>query len=296
MKPTFLTLVFVFIILECFSQTERRIIVCDAHTHEGISFAALLFHQANVLNGGVYTDSTGIVSLSVPGQTDQLVITCVGYHSKYILIKEFFTDTITLDPVNILIPEISVHPMNKMNRIREMGYAKNSSWRAYGDYKNNELAVFVGNTTNREMLITELLYKIRQETKQKTIFRVHLYAAGTDRRTPGRELITSNSVFYINGNHHSKAVAFDISALKIVMPAEGIFIGLEWIGFVDDKVDNKPNSNYAFVGVLLTHWQNEQYSFRKNLFKDGQWEELRNGIENGSKAQNLAFGIRVMNL
>lgn len=295
MKPAFLTMICVFTMLACFSQTKQRITVCDARTHEGISYAAVVFYQAKVLNGGVYTDSTGIVILSVPEQTDQLVITCVGYHSRNLFLGEFLADTISLEPVNILIPEITVYPKNKMNRMIEMGYAKNSSWRAYGDYKNNVLAVFVENTAQRDMLITKLLYKIRQETRQKTIFRVHLYAAGTDRKTPGRELITSNSVFYVNGNHNSHAVSYDVSALKIVMPADGMFVGLEWIGFNDSHVDSTPHSKNAFVGVLLTHWQNEHLSLRKNLFKNGRWEELRSGIENGNKVQNLAFGVKVMN-
>jgi hypothetical protein len=289
-------LLHLFISLTGFCQTTRQMVVCDSYTRDGISFAAVLFYQDSILNGGVYTDATGRVLLTVPALTDQLVITCMGYNSKNILISEFLTDTIRLDPVSILIPEIAVHPLKKKNSIMELGYIKDSSTRAYGDYKNNELAVFVGNTTNREMLITELLYKIRQETKQRTIFRVHLYSAGTDRKTPGKELITSNSVFYVDGNHNSHAVAFDVTALKIVMPLEGIFIGLEWIGFADNNDERTSNSKYRFVGVILTHWQKEQLSLRKNLFKNGQWEELKIGFENGNMVQNFAFGVKVETL
>jgi hypothetical protein len=278
------------------ANEAKKVIIVNQKDLQPISYAIISFYETDTLVGGIYANVDGIFSLKLAEKINSLKFSCVGYKTKCCPISSNFPDTIMLEPVNYNIQEIVVNPKTGSNTI-ELGYIKKSSLKAYGSSrKNTEFAVFIPNKTGKNAMIKTLLYKLRQDSDVKTALRVHIYSIAENGFVPGKELIPINKVLYLEGKHPmSKVVSFDVSDLGIVLPVEGIFVGLEWIGLVNENEMYKKGSIENIPYILTTNLIDEKVSFTKGYFTKDMWKIFDSqSKDKGEKNQNFAFGLEAI--
>ncbi len=80
---------------------KKKVVICDAQTHEGIPFATIKFKNRLA---GLFADEKGHFQLTKK-DTDSLDISCIGYHPKTANVA---VDMVFLDPMVYTLPEIEI--------------------------------------------------------------------------------------------------------------------------------------------------------------------------------------------
>jgi len=233
----------------CQSSTLTAKII-DKKTKQPITGVIVL----NLSNqkSATYTDEDGMFSLLV-AQNDSLKITCVGYKDSIIKNSErISSSTIELSPNFILLNEVVVN--NSLNRSSyTLGYIGNN-YETYnqGGTKGSIKLVFVPNPdSSKNKIITKLKYqlaKINRENEKinKGVVRVRLYSSTNTSIFPKDDLLQENIIQTIPLKDKQTLIV-DISKYKINFPANGVFVGLEWLG--EKNNTNQINLNPAFVAT-----------------------------------------------
>jgi len=233
----------------CQSSTLTAKII-DKKTKQPITGVIVL----NLSNqkSATYTDEDGMFSLLV-AQNDSLKITCVGYKDSIIKNSErISSSTIELSPNFILLNEVVVN--NSLNRSSyTLGYIGNN-YETYnqGGTKGSIILVFVPNPdSSKNKIITKLKYqlaKINRENEKinKGVVRVRLYSSTNTSIFPKDDLLQENIIQTIPLKDKQTLIV-DISKYKINFPANGVFVGLEWLG--EKNNTNQINLNPAFVAT-----------------------------------------------
>lgn len=191
-----------------------------------------------------YTDEEGIFSL-MGAKNDSLKISCIGYKDTIVKNSANLTSTnIELTPDFILLNEVVLNCSLKEN-ISD----KEESFRQGGS-KGSILLVFIPNLdSGRSKIITKLKYDLGEiylenEKINKGVVRVRLYSSTDTAIFPKSDLL-NQSIIETIALRNNQTLIVDISKLKISFPANGVFIGLEWLG--EKNNSRQINLNPAFV-------------------------------------------------
>ena len=176
-----------------------------------------------------YTNEEGIFSLMV-AKNDSLKISCIGYKDSIVRNSPNLTSTnIELTPYFILLNEVVVNCSLKEN-ISD----KEESFRQGGS-KGSILLVFIPNLdSSKSKIITKLKYHLGEiylenEKINKGVIRVRLYSSTDTAIFPKSDLL-NQSIIETLALKNNQTLIVDISKLKISFPANGVFVGLEWLG------------------------------------------------------------------
>lgn len=249
MKVAYLnSFLFPVILIFCSSTSVGQIkisgIIVDAETKKAISYATVI----NVsIRQGVYSTVNGEFELLV-NKGDSIKLSCVGYNPInicYKLSKNNEFDTFYLTRRSHELTKVFVSPVDwSRYKEKKMGYAGTKSYCHVVGVTGLEYAIYIPNTKKiLDAYIYELQYKIRKFKPGAVAIRLHLYAVNSD-NSPSVELLDSNYVETLAGEM-DKIISFNISPLKIKLPPDGIFIGIEWLGTYD------PNTNSIFSEQVI---------------------------------------------
>ena len=191
-----------------------------------------------------YTDEDGIFSLMV-AKNDSLKISCIGYKDSIVKNSANLTSTnIELTPDFILLNEVVVNCS-----LKEYISDKEESF-PQGGSKGSILLVFIPNLdSSKSKIITKLNYHLgdiylENEKHNKGVVRVRLYSSSDTAIFPKSDLL-HQSIIETLALRYRQTLIVDISKLKISFPANGVFIGLEWLG--EKNNSNQINLNPAFI-------------------------------------------------
>jgi hypothetical protein len=140
-----------------------------------------------------------------------------------------------------------------------------------GGSKGSILLIFIPNEDSRKnRVITKLKYELsainrENEKVNKGVVRVRLYSSLDTAIYPKSDLLQENIIQTIPLKYKQTLIV-DISKYKIVFPASGVFVGLEWLGeknnsyeinlnpaFVATKAKVDPFSFISFYGKPFVH-------------------------------------------
>lgn len=244
---TFLSLGSVFGISQVSTLTAK---IIDQKTKKPIT-GVIVLSLSNQRNA-TYTNEEGIFSISV-ANNDSLKISCIGYKDS--VIKHFENlslSTIELRPNFILLNEVVVN--NSLKRSSStLGYT-GREYKTFnqGGSKGSILLIFVPNEDpSKNRVITKLNYELRvinreNEKINKGVVRVRLYSSSDTAIYPKSDLLQENLIQTIPLKNKQTLIV-DISKYKISLPANGVFVGLEWLGEKNNSYEI--NLNPAFVAA-----------------------------------------------
>lgn len=263
--------IFIFTLLVCsykpvFPQTNEIIYLLDSLTRQPISYANIIY--ADSLSG-TYTNNEGAFTKPKCGLVS---ISCVGYYSKQV-ISNFNYDTIFLIPQVYNLKEIVVHPKNYKEEI--VGYANKKSEFSLGCPSGREVAILLENKKNQENLIEKVILKVdtRKIIRKTTninfisVFKINFYCV--ENETNIGECIGS---IILKSDKLTSNNSFDVSKLNLLLPKDGIFVGIEWVG----KENPENNELYIVTENLLepfvsTTFKENSIVYERKKFKSDKW-------------------------
>ncbi|NBG64720.1 carboxypeptidase-like regulatory domain-containing protein [Acidiluteibacter ferrifornacis] len=272
-----LLLIILFTPLIIFSQISFKGTIVDSQKNP-IQFASISVNQTA---NGTYTNEKGIFYFDSIKPTDTLKISCIGYESKSICVKDI-KDQITLTSNSINIEEVTIDRKRK-NRSFTIGYYKMGSLSPFphnhGSSINIQLATFIPYNST-PALIEKILLPITK-ANDTTQLKVYLYEVSED-GSPGKEIYSKTVLLKEIKNK------IDISDQQIRMPSDGIFVAVEWL-FEPFKAENLNNidiinSRYAF-SLKMTKPMDSNLTY---MFWENKWRPFSLWA---TENRNIRFGL-----
>jgi hypothetical protein len=244
-----------------------------------IQFASISINQTT---NGTYTNEKGIFHFNSIQPTDTLKISCIGYESRTICVKDI-KDQIVLTNNSINIDEVIVN-RKKKNKSFTIGYYRMGSIspfpNTHGSSINIQVATFIP-YNSAPAVIEKILLPITK-ANDTTQLRVYLYKVSNDGK-PGEEIFSKTIVLKEIKNK------IDIIDQQIRMPSSGIFVAVEWLfePFKTEDLNNIEaiNSRHAFslkstkpMNSNLTYWYwKNEWKLKWNSAED-QYRNIRFGL------------------
>lgn len=194
-----------------------------------------------------------------------------------------------------LLNEIVVRPSVK-KKYKTIGYAKSKKDIRITSSSGMEYVVFVTNDYRKELLIKSVLLNMVQRKDITSVIRIHLYSCN-DMVTPGKELIHDNLLVYLT-KKNDRLIKVDISKYYIKIPESGIFVGMEWIGILDEDtgIINDTNGFEMESFIFFTLQATQQQTYMRSLKYNWEWDDrmFKELPPYNEKASiNAAFGLKV---
>ena len=195
---------------------------------------------------GTFTDERGNFCFQVPEKMDSIVISGLGY-KKVVLSKKSFLDNTTflIDEESITLQNVVVYSKKNKQQIEEIGYYYKRWFQFLDGFSPNsstKLSVYISNEGQKNCYIQKLLYRLKPETSdmaQSFRLRCTLWKNGKN-NLPESELLTSNVVVDVEPS--DEKIEKDIAIMQIPLPKEGVWLGIETVGFLDLEGNYQPLS------------------------------------------------------
>lgn len=233
-----------------FSQSPERhcVIIADASNKSAISYATAVCCNYTV---GVYGDSLGRICFDMIPRIDSIQISALGYQTKVFFRKTFLNaDTIFLINTPISLKEVQVKTNRKSSKVISAGNTKSFKIQLRTDVltpnSNTKLAVFIPNKAQQPAFIHELHYQLSPRASDiASSFSVRLRVySNSARNLPSQDLLLENVIEKVTPEQ--KWITADISQHRVPFLAEGVWVGIESIGYTDLSGQYHPLSDFEY--------------------------------------------------
>lgn len=245
-------ILFLGLIINVVNGYSQSIVIVDSITKEPIPYVIVKYNHE-----GFYTDING--RILIDNNIDSIYISHLQYASKHIAFEH--TDTIWLKPKIELLEEIIITRKNKKTEIiKPTKIAKNLP--SFPITENLELLMKVSpNAKLIDKVLEELSFEFRTTSGNgltdslKAAFRVNLYDIKNN--IPKSVLFSSNPLLI---KPKKKGVfSVDLRNSYIEIPEEGLFVGLEFIGYYENN-EIAEISPHQLFSLVLTDRENPYFS------------------------------------
>jgi|GEM_PF-6540376 len=269
-----LLLLILFTPLITFSQNSFKGVIVDTQNNP-IQFASISINQTA---NGTYTNEIGIFHFDSIQPTDTLKISCIGYESRSICVKDI-KDQITLTSNSINIEEVTIDRKRK-NRSFTIGYYNMNTLFPSSYFSNvkSKVATFIPYQSS-PAIIEKILLPITN-INDTTQLKVYLYEISED-GSPGKEIYSK----LLMSNEIKNKI--DISDEQIRIPLEGVFIAAEWLTeqVIKDLNDPKEVLGPAFR-LKMTKPMDTNYTY---WYRENNWRLKWNPPN--AQYSNVRFGL-----
>ena len=278
-------LFFIVINYGVFAQTSIKV---DS-THLGLAFATI--YNCSSFSG-TYTNSDGSFKINA-NKGDTLIFSCVGYYSDTIIFEGTLKQDILLQRKIYDIGEVT-HRIHVNSKVKEYGFRKEKDQTTFYSHIGSEWVVFIKNDEpGNKKVLKSVVLKTKAKHGKNIAYRIHIYDKDSITSLPGKELL---ALPVFNSKTH-KGKRYDINQY-MPMPKAGVFVGIEWISYLNKKGHNSKNSDDIALSVPLTFGVKKTYSYYRSNFYDNTWKLSEKNhplsqILNKSNPPNLAASIVV---
>jgi hypothetical protein len=238
---------------------------------------------------GTITDEQGHFTLETNAD-DSVIFSSVGF-IKIIVPSKQVGDTTYLDEESKLLNEVVVSSTKRMKKI-DIGNLKDKTVVATGGA--NQYAKLFANEVGSEGVLESLVLNFQPEAKKygryMTSIMIHVYQNA--KGLPGADVLLEKVIVPIKENQ--KVVSVELSKYGIVFPAEGLFVGLDFIGYYDDAGIFSPYSRLKTPANLRIEFASAESADTFSKFFGTSWRKVLHSDRDGRKnTVSAKFGIRV---
>lgn len=224
-------------------------------------------------NIGTITNEKGLFILPIIPGSDSIKITNIAYYPKVVAVKDFRNnDTIRLTQNIPQLKEVVVRNFATYKQdidIGIKGYPNNGEF-IFGP--GQQIATYIANEQGKQGWIKGVSFKVKNFGKCKNSMRVRLLRLDTINFKPSMDLLDESIV--IKSSALKRTNYIDLSAYKIILPKEGVFIALEWI--YPDTICDK-NSYTTIAANLSLPSDLVSFNFRDREWKRGNRPRMLDG-------------------
>jgi hypothetical protein len=252
------------ILVSCFGYSQDKVRVVDAQTSEPISYANV-WKENKVFTT---TDSLGYF-INNQKNNPNYKITAIGYNDKYI---NSINSNISLEPKNIILEEVKIYKP-KFLHIEKYGNAKKDRFVGVNfDATTPEFIKFIPNISKKEetVFINSISFYTNTTSKNRKI-NIIFYSVGQDDK-PDKNISTENII--CNFKKGKTLNKIDLKKLKVTLPKEGIFIGIQHLLIEDNKyyptINNPSGKSFCYEPFLSATENPKKYDSWNMI--DGLWK------------------------
>ena len=274
----------------------------DKNTNKPISYCTITC--SNDQTGG-FSDSLGIIAIQNIINCDKILVTSLGYKSEVFMVKnnpQKTKDTLLfyLTPDTLKLEEVQIaKDATKIKLVKyNLGHFKSKKELIDGTGAiGNTRALYIKNPTNNTSTkITKVLYSIygykdsKLVDNQSAMVRINLFRKAENSDAPGLPLINEDII--IRTKKGQGQIIYDVSKYNILLPKDGVFIAIQWLGELTSKI--KPIN----ISPSLNSHRNVDDSIVYFKFLDKEWRKAKPGITMRTKKEVPVwvpnFGISVI--
>lgn len=297
-----LTFLFLFFSVFCFSQNidfDGRVV--DAKTNEPIPYVNISF--LNTLTGTSTTEE-GKYALEIPKEylEKKIHVSSLGYKDTILLAQRLYDK-------KLLKMEEATFELEEVVVAKNLGEAQVlnpiSSYSITSGFDSSStpwvLALYFPNigASKKYLETVTVFFREKNEfTRERAKFRLRVYGVNPDTKKPEKDLVQKSIILESLKSYDYTSI--DVSSLKINVPKEGIYIGLEWL-FIPynwynkdekDQLTNKQRLEDRFAptfGGMYTKNQN----FKVMIYGMGEWQDFKVKSKNNTENFIPAISIKV---
>lgn len=271
-----LTFILVFISASVFGQVNG--VVKDSLTGKSISYANIWIEGG----GGTTTDYAGRFTFPDSIKNKNVIIYNTGYKIKSAVIDE---NEVYLSP-NSTIKQSNF--ITEQNKSIETGWDGstliNGAFSPKGENPVIVAKYFEADRKTKRYPFIKALKGILffDDPKNTKIFpsvRVRFFKVNKD-GSPGEEIGNKDFIISIQ----QEQFAIDLSEHKVIMPENGIFVGIEWLLIEKNSITNPDGTVYMPFAAVYPSKENNLWQFR------GSWKKKDKNDRTG-KYDDLAFSL-----
>jgi hypothetical protein len=273
----------------------------DKNTNKPISYCTITC--SNNQTGG-FSDSLGIIAIQNIINCDKILVTSLGYKSEVFMVKnnpQKSKDTLLfyLTPDTLKLEEVQIaKDATKIKLVKyNLGHFNSKKEVIDGTAAiGYTRALYIKNPTNNTSTkITKVLYSIHGHRNpifdyQSAMVRINLFRKAENSDAPGLPLINEDIIIITKKGQGQ--IIYDVSKYNILLPKDGVFIAIQWLGELTSKI--KRNS----VSPSLNSHRNVEGSIVYYKFLDKEWRKAKPGITLRTKKEVPVwvpnFGISVI--
>lgn len=270
MKKFYLSIFLLYTINSIYSQ-NIKITLIDSISSEPIPYTIITFEN----KAGTYSNSNG--EFTILGNEGIIEIVHIGYIMK--VIKTPSKDTILkLQPKIYQLQEIVI---NQQASKTNFGFNNRKTELTYSGLSGDEIAVYIPNETGnysriRDAIIifdTRKIIKKDLEINFTSVFKLNFYSVKDNAIEPGLCILKKDII--LTSKDIKKKSTIDISQYDIIIPKNGIFASIEWVGILSNVGELKTDYRDRTEPFLSTTFEKTNTKiFIRNKFKGLKWELL----------------------
>lgn len=318
-------LLFIFLSVSVFSQEKVQFL--NVENQQPVAYASIAFGEGF----GGYTDTEGYFTFQ---EKQPYAVSMLGYKTLNVTLEDF-KEVILLEAESLLLDEVTITSKSgKQKIIKQKPYWKNATWLdAFTPQIGNEIAVLIPNEKKQEMTLSKISIPIATnpfrifDKESKNIFKqfeelpyaiVRIRFYSNENKEP-HELLYSDEIIANIHNFNEKFSEIDLESHIIDIPENGLFVGIEFIGFADKNqkyvyypnfriverngkkikiahqlgtcipIDLKKNKNQQTY-IRYSDWDNNGEKLPWLPFTEEKFLKLNSEIEKRSSPANIGLG------
>lgn len=252
-----------------FSQADIKGVICN-HEKSPLPYTNVALLKNN---GGTSSNEKGEFQINNICIDDTIKITNIAYYPKLIGVSKLINnDTIYLEEQIKQLSEITVINFVKFKNEKDIGFLDYVSNASYSLHPGNQMAVFIENKIKKEGWLKAVSFKVKEKGTCKNSIRVRVLQLDPKDNEPSYDILNADII--LNFNDLKRTNHIDISRFKILMPKEGVFVVLEWVGpeiYCDENSYTTISGNSKVASNLV--WLNQ----RDRVWDHKDIPQLRNG-------------------
>jgi hypothetical protein len=216
--------ILVYLILFCFNADAqpKECLIIDSATHAPVAFATIKIKNKPM---AFYANEGGKFALEDLNTTDTLQLSCIGYKSIELTVKNIVPPyEIQLSPVTIILDEIIIKGYANIP-IKNIPFVSTKS--TYVSMASIAMENSIKIILPKDSKLTQVKIAIKK-TEDDNPIRLHIYEDDGFGK-PGEEILNRNTIIAKNEIKGGELVV-DISAQNIITHTNSIFVGIEWLG------------------------------------------------------------------
>lgn len=266
-KILFLLSLFTFSAILISAQNTISARIIDMETREGVEFAAISIKGKEI---GTYTDYNGKFLLNGINKNDTLVIKHISYKKEIISLNAIKDSLITIVQEINSIQEVIIKP--RKYKEYSIGYAKLGSKNSINNSKGVEITSLIRDKKYKDCFIKEITFQVKELKTRPFYIKTHIYYNKNGQ--PGDEVIFNNTHRI---DDVKSIIKIDISANMISFPLEGFFIGIEWVGVIQNGIIDDNEKYNLSPNIKITDKNIESITFIRSW--DRPWEDISNKLQ-----------------
>ena len=270
-------LLYTLILLGTSSYSQKLLsgYILENKTLEPLSYSTIIIENES---RGTYSEIDGFFKLDTTSYGNRkITLSHIGYKTKTLQLNSFKEkDTVFLVKEEHILNEVVIKAYSK--KLHEKWFKNDSKERTFitSPARGTTYAVLIDKHPKQKFGSFELYY-LAQKSSPENKIRIKFLQLDTKGNPTDNQLIIKDLIYTLTYN--SEHITIDLSYLDFIIPEEGFYIGVEFLGNKEDQVHSETTVYYTKKirgnDTYLTTWNNRWLPVSKNIAKRSRYKNLK---------------------